>query len=266
MDIYTREFRVRSTEVDLDRRLKTSVLFSMLQEAAIAHTEALGMGRDKTLDKGLLWIVTQQQAQIIRMPEYDEDVILRSWPSESMHLIFPRYYSIDTAAGEPLIRASSFWSLMDARTRAIVFPENYGIVINGVHTGDEIPLPARVRSLKCSNDTEFTVPYSYTDLNGHMNNARYFDAAEDCIYDEVREKKLCAVCSEFTHEIRLGEKVTLLWGSKDDRYFVTGTREAPATEHATADNAAKTADIAEAKTPEQTKKQVCFKLSLEYRD
>ena len=66
MSLYERELRLRSKDVDMHRRLRTSVLFELLQEAAIAHTEALGMGREKTLDRGLLWIVTMQSAEIRR--------------------------------------------------------------------------------------------------------------------------------------------------------------------------------------------------------
>lgn len=204
MDIYERHFRLKSSDVDKDRRLRTSVLFSMLQEAAIAHTEELGMGREKTLDRGLLWIVTLQRAEIERMPLYDENVVLRSWPGRTMHLLFPRYFSLETEAGEPLLKASSIWSLIDARTRAIVFPEKHGIEIEGVTTGDEIALPSAPRPLSqaagassnttngpsdgtapqlCTAERSFTVPYSFVDLNGHMNNTRYFDLAEDMIFE-----------------------------------------------------------------------------------
>ena len=90
MSMYHQELLLRSKDVDLHRRLRTSRLFELLQEASIAHTEQLGMGRDKTLDKGLLWIVGLQRAEIRRMPEYDEQILLKSWPGETMHLFFPR--------------------------------------------------------------------------------------------------------------------------------------------------------------------------------
>ena len=64
----------------------------------------VGMGRAMTLDRGALWIVTLQSAQIRRMPEYDEEIVLRSWPGQTMHVLFPRYCAVDTACGEPLIR------------------------------------------------------------------------------------------------------------------------------------------------------------------
>ncbi len=181
MSVYRRELRLRSSDVDMHRRLRTSVLFSLMQEAAIEHTEALGMGREKTLDRGVLWIVTLQSAKILRMPAYDEDIVLRSWPGKTMHLLFPRYCALDTAAGEPLVRASALWSLLDAKTRKLVFPERIGVEIEGVLTGDEHPIPSAPRAIPCTGSRDFTVPYSYVDLNGHMNNTRYFDLAEDCL-------------------------------------------------------------------------------------
>ena len=53
MSVYREELLLRSKDVDIFRRLRTSELFRLLQEASIRHTEQLGMGRDKTLDKGV---------------------------------------------------------------------------------------------------------------------------------------------------------------------------------------------------------------------
>ena len=227
MSVFERQLKLRSSDVDMDRRLRTSVLFSMIQEAAIAHTEELGMGREKTLDKGLLWIVTLQFAQVDRMPCYDEEVILRSWPGDTMHLLFPRYFALDSASGEKLLRCSALWSLLDSRTRGIVFPEKHGIVIRGEKTGDEIALPSAPRSLPFSGEKSFTVPYSFVDLNGHMNNTRYFDLAEDCIHDQVRGKELKSIKTEFAKEVLLGDELTLSFGREEDRFFICGSKDRP---------------------------------------
>ena len=69
MSIYRKEYTLLSSDVDAQRRLRLSTLFTMLQEASIAHTTELGMGREKTLDQGLLWIVTLQQASIRRLQD-----------------------------------------------------------------------------------------------------------------------------------------------------------------------------------------------------
>ena len=123
MSFYERQFLLRSKDVDMYRRLRLSRLFELLQEAAITHTEELGMGREKTLDKGLLWVVTMQQAEILRMPEYDETITLRSWPGETMHVFFPRYYQLRDGAGHPLVKANALWMLVDEKARRMIFPD-----------------------------------------------------------------------------------------------------------------------------------------------
>ncbi|MBR2808147.1 MAG: hypothetical protein IKD65_03495, partial [Oscillospiraceae bacterium] len=188
--------KLRSRDVDMHRRLRTSELFKLLQEASIRHTEALGMGREKTLDRGILWVLLMQRAEITRMPCYDETVVLKSWPGTTMHLLFPRYYSMETDSGEPLLKASAIWSLVDAETRKVVFPERYGVEIEGVTTGDEIVLQSTIRKLDCDREREFTGPSSSVDQNGHMNNARYIDLAEDCIGAAARGLPLKEVRTE----------------------------------------------------------------------
>ena len=70
MKIYRQDFQILSSDVDMSRKLRLSSLFTRLQEAAIAHTIDLGVTRDKTLDQGLLWAVTQYRAVFHRLPEY----------------------------------------------------------------------------------------------------------------------------------------------------------------------------------------------------
>ena len=227
MSVYTEELRLRSKDVDMYRRLRTSELFRLLQEASIRHTEQLGMGREKTLDKGLLWVLLLQTAEIGRMPEYDERIVLKSWPGKTMHLLFPRYYRLETAAGEHLLSASALWGLVDADTRKMAFPERFGVEIEGVVTGEEIALPSAPRRLACTESRPFTVPYSFVDLNGHMNNTRYFDLAEDCIPAAAEGRALRRIQTEYVSEARFGERFTVSWGEENGEYFLIGEGERP---------------------------------------
>ena len=69
MSMYRQDFQILSSDVNISRTLRLSALFTRLQEAAIAHTIDLGVPREKTLDKGLLWAVTQYRAIFHRLPE-----------------------------------------------------------------------------------------------------------------------------------------------------------------------------------------------------
>ena len=226
-EIYTERLTLRSRDVDMFRRLRTSELFKLLQEASIRHTEQLGMGRDKTLDKGILWVLLMQRAEITRMPEYDERIVLRSWPGKTMHLLFPRFYSLETEAGEGLVKASALWGLVDAKTRKAVFPERYGVEIAGMESGEEIDLPGPIRKLDCDREKRFEVPYSYVDLIGHMNNTRYFDLAEDCVGAAVKGKRLKEIRAEYVNEARIGEALILRWNGEDGEVFLSGESSKP---------------------------------------
>ena len=222
MSIYKTDYTVLSSDTDANRRLRLSRLFTMLQEASIAHTTALGMGREKTLDRGLLWIVTLQQAKIWRMPEYDERIRLKSWPGKMMHLLFPRYYRIEDETGNALVEASALWALMDEKTRRVVFPELFGVKIRGVHTGKEIPLPAAPKMPANAQESTFNVPYSFVDLNGHMNNTRYFDLAEDRMPKELHERHLVGIQTEYAKEAKEGDTILLKSEVMPDAYLLSG--------------------------------------------
>ena len=225
MSVYRTELRLRNRDVNLHRQLRTSTLFEMMQEASIRHTEELGMGREMTLDRGLLWIVTLQQASITRMPEYDELVHIATWPGNTMHILFPRYYRITDAAGNALIEASALWALMDQNTRKVIFPEEHSVAIKGMRTGKEIPLPRAPKIPKAEESEAFTVPYSYVDLNGHMGNTRYFDLAEDRMPPALRARNLIGIQTEYSREALLNTEVLLKSEVSGDTFLLSGEYE-----------------------------------------
>lgn len=225
MNVFSTQLRLRNKDVDCHRRLRTSVLFELMQEASIRHTEELGMGREMTLDRGLLWMVTLQRAEIARMPEYDERITLESWPGKTMHLLFPRYYRVLSETGETLLSASALWALVDQQTRRMVFPDRYGVTIEGVTTGREIDLPSPPRRAAGDVGTLFTVPYSYTDLNGHMNNTRYFDLAEDIIPAAAEGRHLREIAVEYANEAKLGDELRVTVEADGGAYYISGETE-----------------------------------------
>lgn len=181
--IYEKELRIRSEQVDMARRLRMSELFRMLEEATIAHTEELGCTRDKTLDRGLLWIITRQMVEIEEMPEYDDVVTLRTWQGTTMHVIFPRFYEI-IRNGRCVIRGEALWMLIDEDTRDMVMPEVYDIFIPGVRDSEDILLPAIMIPSDAEGpfiSEEMTTQFSQVDINGHMNNTSYFDIIDDAL-------------------------------------------------------------------------------------
>ena len=227
MSIYRQDFQLLSSDVDMSRAMRLSTLFSRLQEAAIAHTIELGVTRELTLDRGLLWAVTQYNVNFHRLPVYDEKVSLLSWPGRTMHLYFPRYFRLVDTNGKVLMDASSLWVLIDEKTRGIVFPEAYDIYIKEVVTGNELPLPGRLRKTETPEKSSFTVPYSCVDLNGHMNNARYYDLALDLMPQELRSLRLRELTSEHIGEAHLGDVLSVGCSASDRSFDIRGEKDKP---------------------------------------
>lgn len=225
MNVFVTQLRLRNRDVNLHRVLRTSTLFELMQEASIRHTQELGMGREMTLDRGLLWMVTHQRAEIERMPAYDERITLESWPGKMLHLLFPRFYRVLDEEGRVLLRASALWALVDQSTRRMVFPDRYGVTIEGVVTGNEIDLPSTPRRAVGEAAHAFTVPFSYVDLNGHMNNTRYFDLAEDCVPAAAEGRSLRAAAVEYANEARLGESLRVTVEQDGGTWYISGDTE-----------------------------------------
>lgn len=222
--IFRQEAHILSSEVDPYLRLRSSALFRYLQEISIEHSESIGAGRSKTLDRGILWVMSRMHAVITRMPVYGEHIVLETWPGETMHLLFPRHYRILAESGETLVQASCLWLLMDAQTRRMTFPEPHGICVEGLVTGGELPLPEAFKLPELPDEARRAVRYSEIDLNGHVNNTRYLDWLDDLIplsgHRDLAWKELNI---NYLSEIPPESEVTLQSSAVGDMFYVLGS-------------------------------------------
>lgn len=222
---YRTSMRVGSRDVNLFRRLKTSAMFELFQELSVVHASALGFGTDEVLSRGVVWVITMQRVEIERMPEEGELIYLESWTGKTTHLLYPRFYRVCDEKGNMLIQASSLWTLMDIESRKMLSSEQFGHEITDMVNGGEIALPGPPKKAAADIATSFTVPYSYLDQNGHMNNTRYFDLAEDLIPAPLEGKKLKTVVSRYQNEARHGDTIELQWQERDGIYRISGGGE-----------------------------------------
>ena len=142
-----------------------------------------------------------------------------------MHVLFPRHYALKDASGEVLVRGSAFWTIVDTNTRQMARPEDHGVVIGGVVTGDEIELPRLIRSEDCRRADSLTVPFSYCDLNGHMNNTRYLDVAEDRLAGAAEGWELAGLSIEYARELRFGDALEVRLREDAKSAYVEGRHD-----------------------------------------
>ncbi len=202
--------------------LSTAGLFYFLQEAAGHHSASLDQGQAALVQKGLMWVVIRSIARVARWPEPGETLHLLTWPAAVRHGMCPRYYHFTDANGAPVMDGSAIWAVVDRETRSMVNPDERGVWLEPAVTGLETPLPMPIRRPVTEHKTVFTVPEEYLDENGHMNNTRYFDLAEQVtgLRPPFRELR-----TEYISEALCGQVMTVRWGVAGDTVTVVGERE-----------------------------------------
>lgn len=222
MQIEAHEYKLSTAHCDLNRRLRLSELFTWFQEAAARQTAEMGLGPEATLTKGLLWIVTQWRVEISRLPEYGERVRLETWPGRILHIFFTRFYRLTDSEGRVLVQASALWALMDDKSRRIVPPAELGVVFEPVALEGQCPIPRPPKAIPASEEKRFSVTFSVLDINGHMNNTRYFDLAQDALYEVKKAAPPRLILCEYNGEAKLGDEISVKYGSDGDDVYLTG--------------------------------------------
>lgn len=219
--LFTKTLKIRAEHVDFRRKMRLSVLMRLFQECCIAHTEELGMGRKMTLDRGFLWVITNEHIKVTRLPEYDEDVVLESYPGPTLHYFFPRHFVMKDREGNVLIEISAIWALIDIKTRSMIDPKENGIVINGWENGKEIPMVTFLKVPPLNKKETIVATYSMVDINGHLNNTAYVDLALDRFEKEDLKRDIAEVKMTFKKEIPLGASFELAYDKIDHAYYLT---------------------------------------------
>ena len=149
---------------------------------------SLDIGKAKTIDQGMFWVITRIELEILEHPKYLQNVILKTYPGDDLKFIFPRYFLLEDEKGRPLIRASSTWVVLNRKDHSINLNPFGGFKAPIEHYEGELSLPGKVRASEASLVEQRKVRYSDIDLNGHLNNTKYIDYIMD-IHDSAFYKK-----------------------------------------------------------------------------
>lgn len=217
---YQLSFKIRAEHVDFRRQMTLSSLMGLFQRCCITHTEELGMGRDKTLDKGFLWIVTSERFLIHRLPHYDEDIVVECHPGKTLHFFFPRHITLSTEEGEVLVQGVSIWSLISQSTRSFIDPGKNGIHIEGEDLITDLAPKMNLPMPALESKASLLASPSKVDINGHLNNASYCDFCIDLLEEkDLKNGNVREMAVQFKKELPLFEQTEVSYGKKDEAYY-----------------------------------------------
>jgi acyl-ACP thioesterase len=177
LNTYDETFVLRPRDCDLNEKWRPSAILETMQDAAGAHCELLGCGREKLIKRNIVWVLTRCELHMDRYPKCGETITVHTFPTPNRICFFPRYYIFTDQRGEMVGKAGTLWLLLDLETRRMLPPGDIGKLIpDNKDLSVPMNLPATVGKLQ---GEEFVSTYRpvYTDLdvNGHVNNTRYAD-------------------------------------------------------------------------------------------
>lgn len=233
-------FTVASYDSGPDGYATPGGLMRILQECACRHAAILGRGFDNLHPQGLMWVLSRMRLDIREMPQWCDEISIRTWPSGVDRIFFYREFVITDINGNILLTADSAWSVVDFAKgrvcRVNVFPDLDLVDPEQVFENrpDKIQLVDELEP-----GPAFKAKYLDLDMNRHVNNVRsvewlleYFDSLFRSRYN-LKKLEL-----NFTGQIEYNDEVTVsgretsplnfdlnLINNETDRPVVTGRAE-----------------------------------------
>ena len=219
---FSKTYIIDTALIDKNKRLRLSNLFVIFQEMAEAHGETIGTGKAATTDVGLKWIITRHSAKIERLPTYGEKVEVYTYPGKNNPYFFYRYFFIKDEKGNIIIRATSIWAIVDAKTNKLVY-DPFKRKLPEESFDFELPIPAKINEDINDKVDEYHVRYSDIDLNGHVNNSRYLEMIQN-LHDSAfyKEHEIDSILINYFAELKENDDV-ILYSNNSNPEIIKGT-------------------------------------------
>jgi len=206
-------------------KVKLSALLRMVHIAADANATELGAGFDVLHPMGVTFVLQRFGVNIMRMPAYNEDITIRTWPSGIEKGTFQRRGDMYDSCGEKIMEWASMWLLFDINTRRPLRPAALPVLLNPLGDEGVIVKPEKVSFYDDLGQPFFncnhTVTYRDVDTNMHMNNSIYGDLIGNALFP-ITELTLQQVQINYLAEMQLGAEVEVAVSQIDNGFIVTG--------------------------------------------
>lgn len=192
---------IKYNEVDTNSRLRLDSLFSLLQYAAVTHSENVGAGTKVLVEKGYTWVLGKIGIEILKLPTLGEEVILNTWSLGANGFTALRDFEVKGVA-----KATSIWYFIDVeRKKPLKVPEDIIARYNSLKLAPNFPDLKSKKFYFEHNDFftyNITLRYSDFDSNKHVNNTVYFNLLQTALFRKHGFVPfLSNISCHFVHEI-----------------------------------------------------------------
>ncbi|MCR5514578.1 MAG: hypothetical protein K6F36_04000 [Bacilli bacterium] len=203
---------------------RLSHLLKIIQEIGARDIAAKGFGKAEIFDKGMRWVISRIATKVNRIPAYDEEIEIVTFPEPPKWFFLPRYTTVLDKDGNVLLECETIWAVIDFKTRKPLLPNQFGLNIEYKDECEKtFELDSKIVPLETTNTLERKILFTDCDINQHMNNTVYVEWACDLLGSEfLKSKKLVDWRMAYHTEAKEGETLTMNYALKDDILYVIG--------------------------------------------
>lgn len=114
-DAYVHRILVLPTDIDELGHANNVVWVRWVNEAAIAHSRAVGLGPDVYFTLGVVWVVRRHDIEYLSPALEGEELTALTWV-ETLRGATSLRRTVIQRDGKPLVRAATTWALIEAAT------------------------------------------------------------------------------------------------------------------------------------------------------
>jgi len=223
----TQQRRVRLGDVSPGSRMRLDAMVRFLQD--IANDDARGSGWSDPHG----WVVRRTVVDVHRFPMYLDDVSVSTWCGGVGSHWAERRTRVEASTGEVLVDAAALWVHIDMESmRPTVMPDDVADALQraGVSRKVSSKLVLKTKEFAHTHESQWALRFSDFDSLGHVNNAAYWEVAEEVLSTRREWRAGIRGIVEHVHELPPSPAVTVLTNVGDDGASIL--LQTPGTVHA----------------------------------
>lgn len=208
--IYREDFLIPFDMTDVNHHIKLPQLLSYCLFVSGKQAYTLGYSDEQILaDYGLVWIVTDYEVEISRLPKFTETITIETEAISYNKFFCHRHFRIFDEEGTQIMDILTYFALMDAKTRKVspilsVLAEVFGAAfVKKIQRAPKIP------ALTEASEVSYPVRFFDIDMNGHVNNSVYLGWMYEALgYDFLSRHIPTKLQLKYSREVTPGGHIT----------------------------------------------------------
>ena len=202
--IYSFDGRVRYSETGENGLLTLPGILNYFQDCSTFQSEEVGLGLKVLKEWNRFWVLSAWQVIVERYPAMGEQIRTSTWAYGFRGFMGFRNFTMDTANGERLAYANTFWTYIHAENGFPVKLTERDTTAYGIE--EKLDMDYAPRKILLPEETQpqesFTVQKHHLDTHHHVNNCQYIRMGADYLPEgfEIRQMR-----AEYKKQALLGD-------------------------------------------------------------